>query len=78
MMCYAKWCAVADANVYHTGSLAYDVFAVLVMTLKRFDLQYYASWEPVSVTLENQLLLTVMKLTMNSKDADLADSRTPI
>jgi len=54
------------------------VFAVLVMTLKRFDLQYYASWEPVSVTLENQLLLTVMKLTMNSKDADLADSRTPI
>ncbi|XP_046570173.1 uncharacterized protein LOC124278515 isoform X2 [Haliotis rubra] len=53
-------------------SIPYDVFEIICSMLERFDLNYYAGWKPSIVSLENQLLLTLMKLTMNSKDLDLA------
>jgi AraC-like DNA-binding protein len=53
-------------------SLPYDVFRILALTLNRFQLQYYFGWPPTSMSLDDQLLMTLMKLTMNCKDADLA------
>ena len=53
-------------------SLHYDVFIFLVNTIKHFNLRYYAGWTVASITLEDQLLLTLMKLRLNSKDLDLA------
>ena len=53
-------------------SLQHDVFATLLSGIQRFALTYYRGWTPTSISLENQLLLTLMKLKMNCKDADLA------
>jgi len=53
-------------------TLPYDVFMVLVSRLKRFQLVYYGGWTSGSIIIEDQLLLTLMKLTMNCKDGDLA------
>lgn len=53
-------------------SLQYDVFAMLVACLQRFELNYYFGWTPV-LPMEEQLLITMMKLTMNCKDLDLAE-----
>ena len=58
-------------------SLQYDVFAKLLAGIQRFTLTYYRGWTPTSISLENQLLenqlmLTLMKLNMKCKDADLA------
>ena len=52
-------------------TLSFDVFMVLVRCLKRFDINYYSGWAP-HISLQDQLLITLMKLTMNPKDADLA------
>jgi len=53
-------------------TLSYDVFMVLVHCLERFELQYYSNWVPGNVSLDDQLLMTLMKLTMNCKDSDIA------
>lgn len=54
----------------HYTSLQADVFNVLVAFLKRFELVYYAGWRP-TMPLEDQLLLTLMKLVLNLRDIDL-------
>jgi Helix-turn-helix of DDE superfamily endonuclease len=53
-------------------SLQYDAFAVLLSRLQRFSLTYYRGWTPTSLSLDNQLLLTLIKLKMNCEDADFA------
>jgi hypothetical protein len=53
-------------------SLRYDAFAVLLSALQRSTLTYCQGWTPASMSLDNQLLLTLMKLRMNCQDADLA------
>ena len=58
-------------------SLQHDVFATLLSGIQRFALTYYRGWTPTSLSLENQLLenqlmLTLMKLKMKCKDTDLA------
>ncbi|XP_046559285.1 uncharacterized protein LOC124268354 [Haliotis rubra] len=53
-------------------SIPYDIFVILSDTIGRFGLNYYAGWKPSSISLQDQLLLTLMKLTLNSKDLDLA------
>lgn len=56
----------------YTG-LPYDVFAILLSSLQRFTLTYYCNWTPISVSLADQLLMTLItKLKMSCKDADLA------
>jgi len=52
-------------------TLTYDMFTMLLHCLQRFTLTYYSGWAPGSISLEDQLLLTLTKLTMNCKDADL-------
>ena len=55
-------------------SFTYDVFKFLCNTVDRFQpLTYYCGWRVTSVSSEDQLLLTLMKLTMNCKDLDLAE-----
>jgi hypothetical protein len=53
-------------------SLQYDVFAILLLALQRFTLTNYYGWMPASISLDNQLLLALMKLRMNYQDVDLA------
>jgi hypothetical protein len=48
------------------------MFLILATTLQRFQLQYYCGWTPTRINLHDQLLMTLMKLKMNSKDDDLA------
>ena len=63
-------------------TLHYDVFLVLQKTLERFTLNYYRQFNVVSISLADQLLITLMKLTLDAKDLDLAErfntSRTTI
>ena len=54
-------------------SLQYDVFAILVRCLQRFDMVYYAGWKVRSISLPNQVLMTLMKLKLNCRDLDLAE-----
>ncbi len=53
-------------------TLTYDVFMILAKVLERFQLNYYMGWKVTSLSIEDQLLLTLMKLTLNAKDLDLA------
>ncbi|XP_071094786.1 putative nuclease HARBI1 [Haliotis cracherodii] len=52
-------------------SIPYDIFVVLSDTINRFGRNYYAGWSE-SISAQNQLLLTLMTLTLNCKDLDLA------
>lgn len=54
-------------------SFTLDVFNILVQCLKRFDLNYYMGWNVTCISLEDQVLLTLMKLRLNLRDLDLAD-----
>ncbi|XP_078309626.1 uncharacterized protein LOC144618001 [Crassostrea virginica] len=62
-------------------SIQNDVFQVLVMLLGCFELKYFNGWTP-SLSIENQLLIVLMKLKLNLRDTDLAHrfcvSRTTI
>ncbi|XP_052216971.1 uncharacterized protein LOC127834893 [Dreissena polymorpha] len=54
-------------------SFPVDVFQVLVGVLKRLaPFNYYAGWTVTCFSLEDQLLITLMKLRLNCKDLDLA------
>ena len=58
-------------------SLQHDVFATLLSGIQRFAFTHYRGWTRTSLSLENrllenQLMLTLMKLEMKCKDADLA------
>lgn len=53
-------------------SLPADVFIILTELVKRFDLTYYR-WTVKVLPVEDQLLLTLMKLKLNLKDLDLAE-----
>lgn len=57
--------------IFYT-SLKYDTFSFLVGTLKRFSLTYYKGWKVTSLSVEDQLLITLMKLRLAAKDLDLA------
>lgn len=54
-------------------SLRYDVFLVLTAALQRFKLTYFYGWCVKSLTLEDQLLVALMKLRLNLRNLDLAD-----
>ena len=53
-------------------SLRLDIFQIILKSLCRLRLTYYSGWQP-SMLLEDQLLLTLMKLTLNLRDLDLAE-----
>ena len=63
----------------YTG-ISYDIFVILLLTLQRFDIQYNFGWTVQSLHLEDQLLITLLRL--NLRDLDLAErfctSRTTI
>ena len=55
-------------------SFPYDVFVILKRVLQRFEpLTYYSGWRVEVLPFEDQILLTLMKLRLNYKDADLAE-----
>ena len=50
-----------------------DVFFILVAMLQRMlPFNYYAGWTVTCFSIEDQLLITLMKLRLNCKDLDLA------
>lgn len=54
-------------------SLSADVFQVLVSMLERMSpFNYYSGWTVTCFSIEDQLLMTLMKLRLNCKDLDLA------
>ena len=64
-------------------SFPFDVFEVLANILDRLrPLKYHHGWTVTSLSNEDQLLLTLMKLKLNLKDLDLANrfqiSRTTV
>lgn len=61
-----------DSKMLLYTSLHYDVFCILVSLLGRFKLNYYQGWNVVCLSLEDQLLLALMKLRLGSQDLDLA------
>lgn len=54
-------------------SLPFDIFALLVTQLSKFPIQYYSGKRVTSIPLASQLLLTLMKLRLNTPDLDLAE-----
>lgn len=55
-------------------SFTYDIFQIIVATFQRFEpLNYYSGWNVTNVGLEDQVLITLMKLRLNLRDLDLAD-----
>ena len=55
-------------------SFPFDIFSILLATLQRFEpLNYYSGWRVVSLSLDDQLLLVLMKLKLNCRDTDLAE-----
>ena len=54
-------------------SFNYDVFVILVKILQRFSLNYHHGWKVTSISLQDQLLLSLMKLRLGAKDLDLAE-----
>ena len=62
-------------------SIPLDVF-MIIQTLARFTLRYYAGWKVTSLSFQYQLLLTLMKLRLDCRDLELAErfgvSRTTI
>lgn len=64
-------------------SLPYDVFHVLVNAVERHQpLIYWLGWRVTSLSLDDQILLKLMKLRLNCNDLDLAQrfgvSRTTV
>ena len=52
----------------------YDIFEIGVAPLQRFQpLSYEAGWNVTSVSLEDQVLIALMKLRLNLRDLDMAD-----
>lgn len=50
-----------------------DVFNIIVQILKRMaPFNYYAGWEVTGFSIEDQLLICLMKLRLNFRDLDLA------
>lgn len=50
-----------------------DVFQILVAMLQRMSpFNYYSGWTVTCFSIEDQLLITLMKLRLNCKDLDLA------
>lgn len=55
-------------------SFTYDIFKIFVATLQRFEpLNYYSGWNVTNMSLEDQVLITLMTLRLNLRDLDLAD-----
>jgi len=55
-------------------SFSYEVFDILSRLVQRFQpFNYYEGWHVTSIALEDQLLLTLMKLRLNLRDLDLAE-----
>ena len=54
-------------------SLTFDVFKIIADALSKYNLTYYEGWNVTGVTKEDQLLLTLVKLRLNSQDLDLGD-----
>ncbi len=70
---YILYKSVSFAQMLLYTSFPYDIFVVLCHTLERVQpLRYYAGWRVSSLSLEDQLLLTLMKLRLNFRDKDLA------
>ncbi|XP_034046320.1 uncharacterized protein LOC117527924 [Thalassophryne amazonica] len=64
-------CGIPEKMLFYT-SLQYDVFCILISSLKRFELKYFYAWKVKSLSLEDQLLVTLMKLRLNLRNLDLA------
>ena len=55
-------------------SFTYDVFEVLVEVLLPFaPLNYYNGWAVTTISIPDQLLMTLMKLRLNLRDLDLSE-----
>ena len=64
-------CCVLDFQMLLYTSLDSDTFDILVGTLQRFQLTYYLGWKVTSLSLADQVLITIMKLRLNLRDKDL-------
>ena len=49
------------------------MFMVLVKSLQKFTINYHHGWQVTCLTIEDQLLITLMKLRLGSQDLDLAE-----
>lgn len=57
-------------------SFTNDIFKIIVATLQRFEpepVNYYSGWNVTNMSLEDQVLITLMTLRLNLRDLDLAD-----
>ena len=63
----------AETLTMLTGLPSIAVFELLAEFLDRFELKYYSGWKVTSVNTKNQLLLTLMKLKLNSPFLDLGN-----
>ena len=53
-------------------SVPYDVFTFIITILSTFRITYFYDWNVTSLSIEQQLLLTLMKFKLNLRDLDLA------
>ena len=55
-------------------SFPYDIFAIIVSTVREMGpLNYHAGWSVTSISMDNQILITLMKLRLNLRDLDLGE-----
>ncbi len=58
--------------LHYTGLPDHNVFNAVLSTKMRFEITYYFGWTVSDLTMEDQLLLCLMKLRMNLSNMDLA------
>ena len=54
-------------------SLRPDMFQAIDEMMRRFTIKYIDGWTPSFISQSDQLLMTLMKLTMNTPLLDLAE-----
>ena len=68
---YFTICHSQETITMLTGLPSAEIFELLSDLLNRFKLKYYSTWRVANVHYHNQLLLTLMKLKLNSPFLDL-------
>ena len=56
---------------HYTGLPSADVFNILLQLCTRFDFSYYGGWKVSSISQQDQLFLTLLKLRCNFSHKDL-------
>lgn len=64
----------SDEKVFaHTGLPSKKIFLIVLETLTKLEFTYVCGWQPSKISMENQLLMTLMKLRMDLRNFDLAE-----